>query len=88
MEVQKVLLEISEKRLKKLPVSVGLKSKHFQAQEHFNYLKALFTKEKLKFNIFTEINSLLQINKEMLKNIKNNFLDLSEGQQNSTYLYC
>lgn len=70
LELQKLLLEISGLRLKKLPDGVEFKIKHSQAQEKINSLKAVFTEQKFRVDIFTESNCSLQAYKELIKDIK------------------
>lgn len=70
LELQKVLLEISDLRLKTIPEGVERKIKHLQAQDKINSLKAVFTEEKFRVDIFTETNCSLEAYKELIKDIK------------------
>lgn len=70
LELQQVMAEISDLRLKTLPEGVELKTKHFQAQDKINSLKAIFTEGKFRFDIFTETNCSLEAYKELIKDIR------------------
>lgn len=70
LELQEVLLEISELRLKTLPEGVGLKIKHYELQDKINSIKTLFTEGKMRFDIFTETSCALEAYKELIKDIE------------------